>query len=65
MTTTDMKQGCGLSPYLFNIYLDDIRQFKIEINPGIKLHPTNRCINTLLFADDQIIILQESKNVLQ
>ena len=46
-----------LSPTLCNIYLDDmIGQWKVEISPGINLHPAITRINTLLFADDQVIL---------
>ena len=36
---------------------DMIRQWKAEVNPGINLHPATTCMNTLLFADDQVILL--------
>jgi hypothetical protein len=57
-------QGCSLSPTLFNIYLDDVtREWKTRSNLGIRLKET-AALNTLLFADDQIII-QESEDELQ
>jgi hypothetical protein len=59
-----VRQGCSLSPTLFNIYLDDvIREWKTRSNPGLWLKET-AALNTLLFADDQIII-QESGDKLQ
>jgi hypothetical protein len=57
-------QGCSLSPALFNIYSDDvIREWKTRSNPRIWLKEA-AALNTLLFADDQIII-QESEDELQ
>jgi hypothetical protein len=59
-----VRQGCSLSPILFNIYLDDvIREWKTRSNPGIWLKET-AALNALLFAEDQIII-QESEDKLK
>jgi hypothetical protein len=59
-----IRQGCSLSPALFNIYSDDvIQEWKTRSNPRIWLKKT-AALNTLLFADDQIII-QENKDELQ
>jgi hypothetical protein len=50
-----VRQGCGLSPILFNVDISKILQeFKMVINKGI--HLTNRkIINTVLCADDQML----------
>ncbi|KAJ4431803.1 hypothetical protein ANN_20408 [Periplaneta americana] len=48
-----LRQGCSLSPTLFNIYA--IRQWKILVDPGI-LIDRGININILVFADDMIVI---------
>jgi hypothetical protein len=59
-----VRQGCSLSASLFNIYLDDVlREWKTRSRPGIWLKVT-AALNTMLFADDQIII-QESEDELK
>jgi len=59
-----VRQGCNLSPALFNIYTDDLlRNWKHKANTGIMLK-RNLYLNTLLFADDQVII-QDSEDKLQ
>jgi len=51
-----LRQGCPLSPTLFNIYLDDIiTKWQKQDITGIKLSK-NQQLSTLLFADDQVVI---------
>ncbi|KAJ4429720.1 hypothetical protein ANN_21924 [Periplaneta americana] len=58
------RQGCSLSPSLFNIYLDDlIKEWKMEVNPGIKISK-DTFLNVLMFADD-VILIQDSEEKLQ
>ena len=59
-----IRQGCNLSPALFNIYIDDLlRNWKHKADAGIMLN-RKLYLNTLLFADDQVVI-QDSKDKLQ
>jgi len=59
-----IRQGCNLSATLFNINVDDLlRNLKHKADTGIKLK-RNIYLNTLPFADDQVII-QDSEDKLQ
>ena len=59
-----VRQGCPLSPLLFNVYINEIFQI-IDLNT--KTHITLNGIdnvNALMYADD-LVIIGESQNVLQ
>ena len=50
-----VRQGCPLSPALFNVFIDEIvEQWKLQLRYNFKMNNTN--IDTILFADDQVII---------
>ena len=49
-----MRQGCPLSPILFNIYIEEIVRALEEVNEGIKVG--GRQIKALRFADDQAML---------
>ena len=52
-----VRQECGgLSPVLFNIYINKIiQEFKIVIKKGIPLN-NRKLVNTILYADVQILM---------
>ena len=57
-----LRQGCPLSPILFNIYIDDVKNIFDERCDPIDVH--GKQINHFLYADD-LIILSLSKQGLQ
>ena len=62
-TNKGLRQGCTLSPTLFNIYMDDMyRAWKNKVDLGINFK--NMYLNSLLYADDKVII-QDSEDKLQ
>ena len=60
-----VRQGCLLSPCLFNLYAKNIMR-NDEVQAGIKIGPTN--INNLRYADDTTLMAEskaELKNLLK
>ena len=59
-----VKQGCILSPLLFNIFLADLPEYLsgVACNP-VKLHESNH-VSCIMWADD-IVLLSESEEGLQ
>ena len=52
----EVRQGCGLSQVLFNIYVNKIiQEFKTVIKKGIQLN-NRKLVNTTLYEDDQILM---------
>ena len=60
--TQGLKQGCGLSPTLFSIYVNDLVTEINAFNCGIKFD--NNQISILMYADD-IVLTPESAVELQ
>ena len=60
--TQGVKQGCGLSPALFSIYINDLAANIKALNCGIKFNDNE--ISILLYADD-IVLISESADDLQ
>jgi hypothetical protein len=56
-----VRQGWPLSPTLFSLYIDDITiRYQIELED--KCYINNIEINTVLFADDQVILGKKEGN---
>ena len=58
-----LKQGCLLSPLLFNMYVNDLATSLQDLNLGVQVGPNER-VGVLLYADD-IVVLAESEAELQ
>ena len=60
---TGLKQGCILSPLLFNGYINDLLKELNELDCGIQFNETS-IISILLYADD-IVIMSDREAKLQ
>ena len=65
-----VRQGCNLSPALFNIYINELANIlETSSVPGVSLH--NQEVKCLLFADDLVLLsptaqgLQQSLDLLE
>jgi exonuclease III len=62
--TKGVRQGCPLSPLLFNLYVNDIFQLLDNSTCTPFLLNDNNQVNTLMYADD-LVILGKSEDELQ
>ena len=56
-----VKQGCVLSPLLFNLYLVSIEHALLKCGVGITVGDS--CIPALFFADDMVIMAESKKDL--
>ena len=57
-----VKQGCTLSPLLFNLYVNDLHKAIADTGKGIMIDDMK--ISMLMYADD-VVLMAESENDLQ
>ena len=57
-----VKQGCMMSPTLFNFYLSDLPKFSNKTS-STDIMLGDRSINCLLYADDLVIFSRSAKNL--
>ena len=62
-TNKGVRQGCCLSPTLFNIYINKIIQnWKSRFNRGIQLD-RNTLLNSILYADDLVLLVEREDDL--
>jgi hypothetical protein len=58
-----LRQGCCLSPTLFNVYIDAALKTWSEKCKGMGIPIGEQTLYTLLFADDQVIVAADAEDV--
>lgn len=61
--TKGLKQGCGLSPLLFNVYVEQALDTWYRKCAGMGIPIDNSTLHSLLFADDQIVFAQDEEDM--
>ena len=61
LTTMGVKQGCVLSPLIFNLFINDLPdQFDDQCDPVLI---SNRRVQALMFADDVMVVSKSAKGL--
>ena len=61
VTTVGLKQGCSISPFIFNLFVDKLPTVYDETCDGLKLG--NRQLNCLIWADDCVVFALSQKGL--
>jgi hypothetical protein len=56
------RQGCSLSPYLFNIVIECLARAIRQLNEIKEIQIGKEKVKVSLFADDMIVYINDSKN---
>ena len=60
-TTVGVKQGCVLSPLIFNLFIDDLPDhYDDQCDPVLM---NNQKVQALMFADDVMVLSQSSQGL--
>ncbi len=63
----DLRQGCVMSPWLFNIYMDGVmKEMKGKVGEvGVRMYAEGRkwVLNSILFADDTVLIAENESDI--
>ena len=60
-TTIGLKQGCSISPFLFNLFIDKLPTVYDETCDGLTLG--NQKLNCLMWADDCVVFALSKKGL--
>ena len=58
-----LKQGCLLSPLIFNIFVNDLTEALDSTGLGISMEGMTEKLNMLLYADDLALIADSEENL--
>ena len=57
-----VRQGCTLSPWLFNVFVDEVvKEARREFVSGVKL--STRGVEVLMFEDDMVLMAESAEGL--